>query len=74
MGNSVCGCTVIGKDIVFQLALDLRGPCIRTNLSFWILRTGVHGVPSDIYDPWRALWNQGRRDRQPRGVGFAPFT
>jgi hypothetical protein len=34
MGNLVSGCTVIGKDIVFQVGLDLRDPCIRTNLSF----------------------------------------
>jgi hypothetical protein len=58
-GNWASGCTVIGKDIIFQVGLNLGDPCIRTNLSFWILRVGVHAVPRDTYDPWRALWNQG---------------
>jgi hypothetical protein len=53
----------LDKDIVFQVGSDLCDPCIRTNLSFWILRALVHGVPRDAYDPWRASWNQGRRDR-----------
>jgi hypothetical protein len=33
-GNPVSGCTVIGKDIIFQVGLNLCDPCIRTNLSF----------------------------------------
>jgi hypothetical protein len=74
MGNWASGCTVIGKDIIFQVGLNLGDPCIRTNLSFWILRVGVHGVPRDAYDPWRAPWNQGHQDRQPQGAGLAPFT
>jgi hypothetical protein len=28
----------------------------------------------DAYDPSRAPWNQGRRDRQLQGVGLTPFT
>jgi hypothetical protein len=51
MGNLISGCTAIEKDIVFQVDLDLCDPCIRTDLSFWILRAGVHGVPRDAYDP-----------------------
>jgi hypothetical protein len=39
------GCIFIGKDIVFQVIPDVHGPCIRIDLSIWILRTGVHGVP-----------------------------
>jgi hypothetical protein len=61
-GNLISGCTIIGKDIVFQVGPDLCDPCIRTDLSFWILRTGVHGVPRDAYDPWWAPWNQGHWD------------
>jgi hypothetical protein len=64
----------MGKDIIFQVGPDLCDPCIRTNLSFWILRVRVHGVPRDAYDLWCVLWNQGCRDRQPRGAGLAPFT
>jgi hypothetical protein len=37
-GNPISGCTVIGEDIIFQVGLNLRDPCIRTNLSIWILR------------------------------------
>jgi hypothetical protein len=44
------------KDVVLQVSLDLHDPCIRTNLSFWILRIGMHGVSRDAYDPWRAPW------------------
>jgi hypothetical protein len=51
MGNPISGCTIIGKDTVFQVGLDLPDPCIKTNLSFWILRARVNGVPHDAYDP-----------------------
>jgi hypothetical protein len=51
MDNPINECTVIGKDIIFQVDLDLYDPCIRADLSFWILRTGVHRVPRDTYDP-----------------------
>jgi hypothetical protein len=74
MGNPISECTVMRKDIVFQVGADLRDPCIRTDLSFWILCVEVHGVPRDAYDPWQAPWNQGHRDHQLRGVGLAPFT
>jgi hypothetical protein len=43
-------------------------------LSFWILRVGIHGASHGAYDPWRAPWNQDRRDHQLRGAGPAPFT
>jgi hypothetical protein len=49
--NPIGGVMVIRKDVVFQVSPDLRDPCIRTDLSFWVLRTGVHGVPHDAYDP-----------------------
>jgi hypothetical protein len=52
------------KDIVFQVGPDLYDLCIRTNLSFWILRVGVHRIPHDAYDAWQVPWNQGRQDRQ----------
>jgi hypothetical protein len=53
--DPLSGYMLIRKDIVFQVVPDLRDPCIRTGLSIWILRVGVHGVPRDAYDPWRAL-------------------
>jgi hypothetical protein len=43
-------------------------------MSFWILRSRLHGVSCDAYDPWRAPWNQDRRDYQLRGAGIAPFA
>jgi hypothetical protein len=54
MNDPLSGCMFIRKDIVFQVASDLRDPCIKTDLSIWILRIGVHGVPRDAYDTWRA--------------------
>jgi hypothetical protein len=74
MGNPISGCTIIGKDIVFQVGLNLHDPCIKTDLTLWILRVGVHEVPRDAYNPWWAPWNQGRRDRQLQGDVLAPFT
>jgi hypothetical protein len=73
-GNPINECTIIGKDVVLQVSLDLCDPCIRTDLSFWILCTGVHGVPHDTYDPWRALWNQEHQDHQLQDAGLIPFT
>jgi hypothetical protein len=32
-------------DVFFQVVPDLRDPCIETDLSIWILRARVHGVP-----------------------------
>jgi hypothetical protein len=61
-------------DVVLQVGSDLRDPCISTHLSFWILRIGVHGVPRDAYDNWRAPWNQDGRDLQLWGAGLTPFT
>jgi hypothetical protein len=72
MGNPISGSHVIGKDVVLQVGPDLRDPYIRTSLSFWILRAGMHGVSRDTYDPWRAPWYQGRRDHQLRGAGITP--
>jgi hypothetical protein len=63
-GNPINGCTAIKKDVVLQVSPDLHDPCMRTDLSFWILRAGVHGVPHDAYDHWQTPWNQDRRDRQ----------
>jgi hypothetical protein len=74
LNNPISECMVIGKDVVFQVSLDLRDPRSRTNLSFWILRAGVHGVPRDAYDPWRAPWNYDCWDHQLRGAGLAPFA
>jgi hypothetical protein len=54
IGNPINGSHVIGKNVIFQVGLDLRDPCIRTSLSFWILRAGMHGAFRDTYDPWRA--------------------
>jgi hypothetical protein len=44
----------IRKDVVFQVVLDLHDLLIKTILSLWILRVGVHGVPRDAYNPWWA--------------------
>jgi hypothetical protein len=55
-GNPISGSHVVGKDVVLQVGLDLRDPCIRTSLIFWILCAGIHGVSRDTYDPWRAPW------------------
>jgi hypothetical protein len=44
----------IMKDVVFQVVPDLYDLCIKTGLSIWMLRAGVHGVPRDAYDPWWA--------------------
>jgi hypothetical protein len=74
MGNLISGSHVIRKDVVFQVGPDLRDPCVRTILSFWILHAGIHGASRGAYDPWWAPWNQDRRDRQLRGAGLAPFT
>jgi hypothetical protein len=46
-GNLISGSHVIGKDVAFQVGLDLCDPCIGTSLSFWILRAGMHGVSRD---------------------------
>jgi hypothetical protein len=63
-GNPISGSHVVRKDVVLQGRPDLRDPCIRTSLSFWILRAGMHGVSCDAYNPWRAPWYQGRRAHQ----------
>jgi hypothetical protein len=62
------------KDVVFQIVLDLRDPCIRTDLSILNLRVKVYGVPCDAYDPLQALDKQGHRDRSLRAAGLGPFT
>jgi hypothetical protein len=54
----------IWKDVVFQVVPVLYDPCIKTNLSIWILRARVQGVPRDAYDPWRAPDKLGHRDHQ----------
>jgi hypothetical protein len=46
-GNLISGSHVVGKDVVFQVDPDLCDSCIRTSLSFWILRAGMHGVSLD---------------------------
>jgi hypothetical protein len=51
MSNPISGSHVIGKDVVFQVGLDLRDSCIGTSLSFWILRVGMHGASRDAYNP-----------------------
>jgi hypothetical protein len=73
-GNPISGSHVIGKDVIFQIGLDLRDPCIGTSLSFWILHPGMHRVSRDAYDPWWAPWYQDRQDRQLPGAGLAPFA
>jgi hypothetical protein len=55
-GNPISESHVIGKDVIFQVGLDLRDPCIRTSLSFCILHARMHGVSCDAYDPWWAPW------------------
>jgi hypothetical protein len=55
--NPISGCTVIGKGVFFQVGPDLHDPCIRTDLSSWILCARVHGVPRDTYDPWWTPWD-----------------
>jgi hypothetical protein len=49
--DAFSGYMFIRKDVVFQVVSDLRDPCIGIGLSIWILRTGVHGVPHDAYNP-----------------------
>jgi hypothetical protein len=44
-GDLISGCTAIRKDVVLQVSLDLHDPCIGTDLSFRILRVGVHEGP-----------------------------
>jgi hypothetical protein len=51
MNDPFSGCKFIRKDVIFQVVLDLSDPCIGTDQSIWILRTGVHGVPCDACDP-----------------------
>jgi hypothetical protein len=63
-GNMINGSHVIGKDVIFQVGSDLRDLCIRTSLSFWILRAGIYRVSRDAYDPWWAPWYQDHRDHQ----------
>jgi hypothetical protein len=62
------GYMFIRKDVVFQVDLDLRDPCIRINLSIWILCVGVHNVHYDAYDPWWVPCEQGHQDCQLRGA------
>jgi hypothetical protein len=52
------------EDVVLQVSLDLHDSCIRSDLSFLILRVEVHGVLRDAYDHWRAPWNQDCLDHQ----------
>jgi hypothetical protein len=52
MNDPLSGHMFIRNDDVFQVVSDLRDPCIRTDLSIWILRARVHRVPRDAYDPW----------------------
>jgi hypothetical protein len=74
MSNLISGCTVIRKDVVFQVSPDLHDACIRTDLSFWILRARVHRVPRAAYDPWWAPLNQDHRDCHLRGASLTPFA
>jgi hypothetical protein len=64
----------IRKDVVFQVVTDLHDPCIGTDMSIWILRVGVHGVPRDTYNPWRAPNKYGHWNHQLGDAGLTPFT
>jgi hypothetical protein len=64
MNDPLSGYMFIRKDVVFQVVPDLRDPCTETSLSIWILCAGIHGVPCDPYNPWRAPGKLGRHDRQ----------
>jgi hypothetical protein len=59
MNDSLSGYMFIRKDVVFQIVPALCDLCIGIGLSVWILHAGVHEVPHDVYDPWRALGEQG---------------
>jgi hypothetical protein len=41
MCDLINGCTVMGKGVVLQVSPNLHDPCIRTDLSFRILRAAV---------------------------------
>jgi exosome complex RNA-binding protein Rrp42 (RNase PH superfamily) len=51
MGNPISGSIIIEKDVVLQVGIDLRDPCIKIGLSFWILHAEIHEISRDAYDP-----------------------
>jgi len=59
---ALSGHMIFGKDIVFQVVLDLGDPCIGTSLSSWEWFQEVPGILSGAHNPWRAPRMDCRRD------------
>jgi hypothetical protein len=72
MDNPLNDFILLGKDIVFQVALDLCDPCIGTDLSRVTLRTEVWWRANREYGQWWSPYKWSHRGRWLCGAGWAP--
>jgi hypothetical protein len=59
---ALSGYMVFRKDVVFQVAPDLRDPCIGTLLRIWIRLLEVFGTLDGAHNPWRTPRMERHRD------------
>jgi hypothetical protein len=56
-------CLVFRKEVVFQVVLDLRDPCIKTPLRNWVRLLEVFGTLEGAHNPWWTPQMEHHRDR-----------